>query len=222
MRTFVSYSSAVQKYRVAHLKNATMRLGILAVAGVALLFIGLSPQPSQAALIITMTEGAGDVVGNMSGSLNLAGLSNNSSFNDMPSSATNNGSLLTRLRLGAAINQQIWSYPGATGTSDWRVAPLPFSEIQATAGSGGIAGIEVSATNVFIGVPGGYSGGPLTSTSTWAGQTFASLNMAPGSYVYTWPGDTLTVNIGPVIIPEPSAIALLLGTGACVFVRRRL
>jgi hypothetical protein len=64
-------------------------------------------------------------------------------------------------------------------------------------------------------VPSGYvSGADLgTSTATWTGASFASLGLAPGSYVSAWGADSFTVNVNP--IPEPATWALmLLGLGA--------
>lgn len=86
-------------------------------------------------------------------------------------------------------------------------------------------------------VPVGYaSGDPLSGSSMWAGASFASLELNPGTYVYTWgtgeTADSLTLNIGDVLIPpEPSApiptvstSALMLMTllfGWTVFINRR-
>lgn len=55
---------------------------------------------------------------------------------------------------------------------------------------------------------------PLSSSSTFDGETFASLGLTPGTYVYTWGGgadaDSLTVKIGA--IPEPGTwVMMMLG-----------
>jgi hypothetical protein len=63
-------------------------------------------------------------------------------------------------------------------------------------------------------VPSGYvSGAPLSSTSTYTGQTYSSLGVIPGSYGWTWgtgENQNFTLIIGtPIAIPEPSSTALL-------------
>lgn len=61
-------------------------------------------------------------------------------------------------------------------------------------------------------LPTGYtSGTPLNGTSTWNGETFASLQLLPGSYEWEFTnGETFTLNIGDVAaVPEPGTWALL-------------
>ena len=54
------------------------------------------------------------------------------------------------------------------------------------------------------------SGTPLSATNTIAGETFASLDLTPGSYVWSWSSDSITLNIGAV--PVPPAVWLF-GSG---------
>jgi hypothetical protein len=62
-------------------------------------------------------------------------------------------------------------------------------------------------------VPSGYMEyDSLSDSSTYYNATFASLGVTPGSYVYTWQGDSFTVNVqgaGAALVPEPSALAQL-------------
>jgi hypothetical protein len=90
-------------------------------------------------------------------------------------------------------------------------------------GSGGFAGGSNGSGDAFgiyqgeVVVPLGYmSGSPLIGSATFAGQTFKSLGLTPGTYVYTWNSspvpaafqdDSLTVNIAP--IPEPATWAMM-------------
>jgi hypothetical protein len=81
----------------------------------------------------------------------------------------------------------------------------------ASSGSGDFVGVREQVGG--IDVPTGYvSGSPLSDSSTYAGQTFASLGLTPGSYTWTWgsgpTADSFTLDIG--VVPEPSTWAMLL------------
>jgi hypothetical protein len=60
----------------------------------------------------------------------------------------------------------------------------------------------------------------LNATDTYAGQTISSLGLTPGTYTWTWGtgahADSLTVQIGPAAIPEPSTAIIAL-SGAVAF-----
>ena len=63
------------------------------------------------------------------------------------------------------------------------------------------------------------SGTLLSGSSTYVGQTFASLGLTPGTYLYSWgsgsTADSLTVQIGPAAIPEPGTwMMIMLGFAA--------
>jgi hypothetical protein len=63
-----------------------------------------------------------------------------------------------------------------------------------------------------LNLPNGYvSGSPLSATSTYTSQTFASLGLTPGTYTWTWgsgpTADSFTVQIGAV--PEPTSSLLV-------------
>ena len=78
-------------------------------------------------------------------------------------------------------------------------------------GSGDIVGI---AGTSFLVVPSTYtSGDPLMDTSTYNNQTFSSLGVTPGTYVWTWGtgahADSYTLQIGPATVPEPASLTLL-------------
>jgi hypothetical protein len=86
----------------------------------------------------------------------------------------------------------------------------------ATATAGDPAGIA-AATNYIV-VPAHYvSGTALADSATFAGQTFSSLGLTPGTYTYTFgpDSDSFIVNIGqgsPGVgsspsVPEPAGIA---------------
>jgi hypothetical protein len=94
------------------------------------------------------------------------------------------------------------SGPTSIGTGDPTLA---------SAGSGDFFGVEGIQARLLV--PDGYiSGNPLAATNTWAGQSFSSLGLTPGTYTWTWgsgaTADFLTVQVGPVAVPEPSTLSL--------------
>src|SRR5205085_6383331 len=77
-------------------------------------------------------------------------------------------------------------------------------------------------------VPTGYvSGTALSDTATYSGRTFATLNVRPGTYVWTWgtgANQNFTLQIGfvspppiptptPTASPLPTAVAQIDGSG---------
>ena len=180
------------------------RLYLLVGLLVGLLLVGTAPV--RATVIVTAEEIGGDVVFSGSGTLDLTAWTGQFfGFNSGPSIVQPAG---TRFTVGATSLIDLYSTPSNYS------APSPFgpgiSTIAATSGSGDQFGI-VSAASLYV--PHGYaSGGALSGSATYAGETFASLGMTPGTYVWSWgsgsSADSLTLNI----VPEPTAV-LLLATG---------
>lgn len=75
--------------------------------------------------------------------------------------------------------------------------------VNATTNSGSFVGIVADAGRnelvVYV-TPGYVSGEAINSTSTWPAQTFASIGLVPGRYLYTWGSganaDSITLLIG--------------------------
>jgi hypothetical protein len=79
------------------------------------------------------------------------------------------------------------------------------------ASKGGGDAIAVNGSDGFLGVPLDYvSGSALSSSMEFAGQTFTSIGLTPGTYSWSWGSganaDSLTVQmqIGAAPIPEPT------------------
>lgn len=88
-----------------------------------------------------------------------------------------------------------------------------------TNGTGDNVGMEPSA--LFLFVPVGYSGGQLSSTTTFANTSLSGLGLFSGTFAYGYAAtqggpavDTFTVRIdfGSTAVPEPAS-ALMLGLG---------
>lgn len=186
----------------------------MALAAAATLLIGNGA--AEAAVVMTLSESGGDVTLAASGTLKITALSgplqNGASgyIRSLDSTLTTGGS-------------------NVAGTSRYEGAILgsaPFGSratgLIATSGSGDTFGVYGNVPEIVT--PLGYvSGAPLSGTATWSGETFSSLGLIAGSYVYSWgagaDADTLTVNVGTAV-PEPSASLLGLA-GALSLLRRR-
>lgn len=173
----------------------------------AVLGLWLAPAPrAEAAFIVTMQEVGADVVMTGSGSINLAGL-------------TFSGLFLTSGGI-APTDAQLSVGPASLVNSDlWRGAiagPSNFGFGGGTASDNGTGDRIFIVPNLFeLLVPAGYvSGDPLAATATFLNDSFATLGVTPGTYVWTWgEGETLdsfTLNIvASAPVPEPGTLALL-------------
>ena len=73
-------------------------------------------------------------------------------------------------------------------------------------------------------MPSGYSGNTLSDTATYDNQTFNSLGVTHGTYVWNWGSganaDSFTLNIGTVAVPAPligRGLPILLAVGGLLF-----
>jgi len=83
--------------------------------------------------------------------------------------------------------------------------------------SGDSVGVDTVPNNSFILVPEFYvSGTALSSSASWLDQTFSSLGVTPGTYVWTWgtglPNQNFTLIIGTPV-PDTGSTVSLLGFG---------
>jgi len=180
------------------LKRASARPALL---GMLLL---LSATQAFAGVIFTIDQVGGDVVIHGSGSYDLTG-----------------ANLLTLGSQDGFINSGIGAL--AVGGPAQGVDIYPFTTNAGVFGTGGflngnpdsgdVFGLDATNLGGFITVPIGYvSGQFLSGSTTITGQSFATLGLIGGTYVYQIPNDTVTVQI-----PEPLTIGLfglgLLGIG---------
>jgi hypothetical protein len=89
------------------------------------------------------------------------------------------------------------------------------------AGGGVVPTLVAPGSNAFaadfvaktLSVPTGYvSDSPISGSATFLG-TYASNGMNTGTYMYSWMRggltDSVTLNIGPTVVPEPGSMAVL-------------
>jgi hypothetical protein len=66
-----------------------------------------------------------------------------------------------------------------------------------TSFTGDAFGIQNGSLGKDIIVPIGYtSGSPLSGTATFANKTISGMGLTPGTYLYSWGSDSITLQIG--------------------------
>jgi PEP-CTERM motif len=167
----------------------------------AIIGCGLFAAPAQAAMIMTLEEVGSDVVATGNGTIDTAGLLFLFQGFAGPFMDPEFGVIYaaSSFDLGDA-------YLGVTGPTSFG----PGSEIFGDSGSGDRVGIDGTAGTLVV--PLGYtSGDPLSNSATWLNQSFSSLGVTPGTYVWTWGegehADSFTLQIAAV--PEPTSLSLL-------------
>ena len=158
-------------------------------------------RPAQA-YTVRLNEVGANVVANGSGAINLTGLG---FFQSGPLNSLLNATFGV-IRTGTDGSSADW-YTGATGPSTFGSGGQFFPSI----GSRDFVGIESGIGIIFV--PLGYvSGGALSSRSTFNNQTFATLGVTPGTYVWSWgqgANQRFTLIIGAV--PDGGSTVSLLG-----------
>lgn len=192
------------------MKNSFLCLAVLVLG------LGLgSAERTDAAVVMEIEQAGPDLRVSYSGSLDLTGLS-------FRRSDSNIGAFL--FPAGSTLGNQ-------AGTFDLYG---PFGDVPAFGTGPLLATLDAFGDPVsFIGtansplpyltVPAGYSSGaPLSGGFTFAGESFETAGLTPGTSVFdTLPsGDTITVSVAPIPVP-PSLAMLLSAFGLCIALRRR-
>ena len=161
----------------------------------------LSVRPAQAGYIVTLQQVGPNVVATGSGAIDLTGLTVSQSFSQNPG-------IKPYGHLGAGpasiatgpTSSSVHPYFGAiTGP---RIFGSSANFTLASSGSGDMVGITAGlAFQTFLSVPTGYhSGSFLSDSATYSGQSFATLGVTPGTYVWKWgsgANQNFTLQIGP-------------------------
>ncbi len=167
---------------------------------------------SSGDIVLTAIETGGDVVISGGGAANLDGLNLLTNGVGFGAIVPQDGTLLTPVGFVVVDFYGSTSGPVSFGTGTY---------VNPTSGFGDALGVESNS----LYVPTGYvSGTNLSTTMVFANQTFASIGLTPGTYVWTWGSganaDSFTLQIGA--IPEPATLGVFsLGLVGLICLGRR-
>jgi len=190
--------SQLKKQKVKSLRFFKPTLASTLAIGLAWL---LSVRPAQAGYIVTLQQVGPNVVATGSGAIDLTGLTVSQSFSQNPGIKPYGqpGAGPASIATGPT-SSSVHPYFGAiTGP---RIFGSSANFTLASSGSGDMVGISAElAFQTFLSVPTGYhSGSFLSDSATYSGQSFATLGVTPGTYVWKWgsgANQNFTLQIGP-------------------------
>lgn len=165
---------------------------------------------ASAAVNITIRQVGADVVGTVSGSLDITSGVGTPGFQATPTSG-----LLARSNSGYYYAAGAGAHEQFSVTWITEQQLFPTNAVRAaSASSGDFVGVSYASLAAHIQLPSGYSSGAsLSGTSTWAGQSINSLGLTPGTYVFDYGPDRVTFNVvdpTPQPVPSMSVVGLIL------------
>ncbi|MEO0484281.1 MAG: VPLPA-CTERM sorting domain-containing protein [Pseudomonadota bacterium] len=177
----------------------------------AALLVSYVTTASAATYTATFVEKGGNVVLTVGGSVDTTGYSFLGQSGHGPAGLVDpsRGSIVT----GAGT---FWYNVGATSFSSFGTGVRTDS----SSNTGDAHALAFNINEIIL--PVGYvSGTALSSTTTWTGETFASLGLAAGQYSSTNGNTTFDVNVGAAPVPLPASLPLVLaGLGGLALLRR--
>jgi hypothetical protein len=176
--------------------------------------VGLSAPSAWAGYLIQLTQDGSNVDLTGSGAIDLSGLS----FDGSGGAPTEINPSTPYIAVGAGCSFPVTCIdyygaatgPGSFGSGATFIAANSSSGDTVTYGTGGDE----------VGVPTGYvSGGFLSGSAIYDNQTFSSLGVTPGRYVWTWgPAGSQSITLDVGVVPEPSTwTRMLLGFAGLSF-----
>ena len=167
-------------------------------------------QPAFAAIDVFLTEEGGNVVATFEGDLDLTGTTFNATlgFNGGINAA------FPALNFGPGGSGLSDTYSGFTGPT-FGPGNGGFN------GSGNGVGDIFAINRDFFAVGVGYAGEAISGSFTMFGESFLSLGIIAGVYIYTLPNDTVTLTVGAAPVPVPAAAFLMAPALAAFAAKRR-
>ena len=168
----------------------------------------------QAATIIDANEMGGGVFISGAGTLDISSLTQDTTLTAATSPFLNPRVGVLRVGPGSPAPAPADGYEGGISGGD----SFFFGPGDIFRGGVGTGDVFGPSAHILI-VPDGYTSGSfLSGTATFAGETFASLGLTQGTYIWSWGtggnADSLTLNIGQTAtIPEPSTCVGLISLG---------
>lgn len=190
----VSASMDAHETLVTEKRCTQMLRKLLAILGVFTLSIWAVP-PAQASAIINVEQVGPDVVATITGSINREGLTFSYAYTynqvGIIAGADNFDGLIG---VGESTTVAIYYY--VSEHHDFSNSPLYFHATSNTGGHFQIREVNYSDQASLM-LPYNYvSNDPINSSSTWAGNTIASMGLISGTYIYNLGnGETITLNI---------------------------
>jgi hypothetical protein len=188
----------------------------LVLASLTLTSTLIALKPAQGALVINVVEDGPNLTATAQGTLDLTGLGS-PNFTSIT-----NGIFYSDSQIFVVGNGNVDGYGSpfsVVPTNDYVRRGTSFSVSSSTGGGVGI----YSRTSLVI--PDGYvSNAAINSSSTLNNRSLLTSGLIPGTYNWTLTNnDSITLNIGPQAIPEPSTILATMATVAfgAAFKRRR-
>ena len=198
------------------MNNSLVKKLLLALGAV--LALAAAPTRAHAVFTLTLSQTGGNVTITGSGTLNTTALSFLASGSFAGQFAPASALLVSGPTTAVAVKGL---GGGLTGPTTFGIG----GSNVASSGTGTIVGILGSQNELIV--PTTYvSGTALTTSSTYNGATFASLNFTPGTYTYTWgTGANTDSLVVTSVVPEPTTWALFIAGSlsllAVAFQRRR-
>jgi hypothetical protein len=181
------------------------RLGMALGAIAAITVVVPAAGPANSSVLIDITQSAGNVDVTATGSLDLMG----ATFDHAQPYST-----------GIIPGGSNWYIAlGTTPGMDWyqlTSVSLPYGTSTNYFTSPSTSGDAFSIWGFnggtpLVGVSTGYtSGSSISANMVLAGETIAGMTLIPGTYTFTIPNDTITLEISTATVPEPSIWVMML------------